>query len=83
MANNLCPGRYHAFGVIIAVVVNILVTLDIEPVGGPWESPVAAKSIATGVFDRCSNDVKVRLVQKSERFDKQLALDFSGGLFRG
>ncbi|KAK0622766.1 cytochrome P450, partial [Immersiella caudata] len=49
VAGNLCPGRYHSFGVIMGVVVGMVVAMEVEPLGGSgWEGPVVAGGVSAG-----------------------------------
>ncbi|KAK4451009.1 cytochrome P450 [Podospora aff. communis PSN243] len=83
VAGNLCPGRYHSFGVIMGVVVSVMVMCEVEVVGkGGWEArkPVVAGGVSAGGFDRCGDEVEVVLRRKGGR---GLALEWEGGMFRG
>ena len=81
VAGNMCPGRYHAFGVIMAVVTSLLLTFDVNAIDGGWAKPVAGGGISGG-FDRCANDVRVELAKKDEWRHRKLPLEFSRDLFR-
>jgi hypothetical protein len=58
------PRRYQAFGVIMAVVVSMLLTLDVRELGGGWPEQVAARSMRGGGFDRCEDDVRVEVSRR-------------------
>jgi hypothetical protein len=82
VAGNLCPGRYHSFGIIMGVVIGLLLTVELESVEGRWGSPVAARSVCAGGFDRCKNEVRARLSKQNGWQWRKLNFEFSGNLFR-
>lgn len=82
VAGNLCPGRYHAFGVVMAVAVSFLLALDVREVGDGWPKPVAARSVIGGGFDHYADEVRVELAKKDGWSGKILPLAFSSNFYR-
>jgi len=83
VAGNLCPGRHHAFGVVMAVVVSLLVTVDVSVCGegGGWPEPVVGSSVSGGGFDRCDGDeVRVKVGKRERWRERRLLFEFEGGL---